>query len=47
MVEVNRGLYMDETTGGRAGRFPQTEEMLDDLIREVIDFEDGLNNNKI
>ncbi len=38
MVEVNRCLYMDETTGDRSGQFSQTKEMIDDLIKEVIGF---------
>jgi len=45
MVEVNRSLYMDETTGDRSSQFSQTKEMIDGLIKEVIGFEAGSNSD--
>lgn len=43
MIEVNRGLYMNEATGDRLFRFIQTKEMLDGLLKKIIDrFQSGL-----
>ncbi len=39
MIEVNRGLYMDENTGDQSSQFPQIKSMIDNLIKVAIDFE--------
>jgi hypothetical protein len=35
MIEVNRGLYMDETTGVRGGRFHEIQADIQGLMREL------------
>lgn len=45
MVELNRSLYMDEETGDRLSRFFQAKKMIDDLIKNVIDFYAVLNTD--
>jgi N-formylglutamate amidohydrolase len=37
MVEVNRGLYMDERTGERAGPFVELRRRVRDALTHVID----------
>jgi hypothetical protein len=36
MLEINRGLYMDEATGQKTARFPETLEIVQAVVTALV-----------